>query len=281
MLDPRTHACRPDLADISLSSAVTAARYVEPRLKQCVQGVVPLFKSPALDAPLVSQIRYGEFVDVFEERTDGWAWVQNRSDRYVGYIRSTEVFSEQIAMLSSRVSALWTYLYAAPDIKTPPVDELTLGSYVSLGERAGRFWELTNGGFLFADHVTTSTAITTPDYVFTAGRLLHIPYLWGGRTPRGIDCSGLVQLALDIAGFDCPRDSDQQREAFGQPIDRHWRDLAMQRGDLVFFPGHVGIMAGTDHLLHASGHHMQVVVEPLINAVEARGNDFTAVGRPR
>ncbi len=120
----------------------------------------------------------------------------------------------------------------------------------------------------------------TPDYVFTAGRLLNVPYLWGGRTPKGIDCSGLVQLALEMAGIDCPRDSDQQREAFGKPLACHWRDVEWKRGDLVFFSGHVGIMTGTEQLIHASGHHMLVTAEPLIEAVNARGIEVEAAGRP-
>jgi len=110
--------------------------------------------------------------------------------------------------------------------------------------------------------------------------MLHTPYLWGGRTPRGIDCSGLVQLSLEMAGIECPRDSDQQREAFGKPLPYHWRDMPWRRGDLVFFEGHVGIMTGVDSLIHASAFHMEVTVEPLIDAVFGRGTDIIAMGRP-
>jgi cell wall-associated NlpC family hydrolase len=108
--------------------------------------------------------------------------------------------------------------------------------------------------------------------------MLHVPYLWGGRTPQGLDCSGLVQLALDIAGIDCPRDSDMQREAFGQPLPCHWRDRIWKRGDLVFFQGHVGLMTGATHIIHASAHDMQVVVEPLFDLV-MRGHDILAAGQ--
>jgi len=279
-LDPRINAFRPDLADISLSNTVKADRYVEPVMRQSLIGVSPLLAAPDDNARQVSQIRYGEFLDVFEEREDGYVWVQNRTDRYVGYLSPPHALSEEIADLSTRINVLRTFLYPEPDIKSPPVDELTLGSHVAVSGQEKDFFRLASGGYVVARHVAAAEAALTPDYVFTAGRLLNTPYLWGGRTPRGIDCSGLVQLSLEMAGIECPRDSDQQRDTFGKPLSRHWRDMAWKRGDLVFFAGHVGIMTGPAHIIHASGHHMQVTVEPLANAVLDRGNDITAAGSP-
>jgi cell wall-associated NlpC family hydrolase len=272
-LDPRLNAFRPDLADLTLRDAIKADKYVEPMLRQCLRGVVPMLESPDLDARQTSQVRYGEFMDVFEMREDGFIWAQNRSDRYVGYVPIGDALGDSIAMLSNRVTALRTFIYPEPDVKAPPVDELTLGSFVSIIGKTDMFVELTNGGYVFAKHVMASEFADTPDYVFTAGRMLHTPYLWGGRTPRGIDCSGLVQLALEMAGIDVPRDSDQQFEALGKPLDTHWRDRAWQRGDIVFFRGsqlicnHVGIMTGTDHMINANGDSMDVTVEPLADIV--------------
>lgn len=280
--DPRTHAYRPDLADIALANTIKAERYKEPVLRQCIRGVVPMLAAPTLDAKQVSQIRYGEFLDVFEIREDGFAWVQNRLDRYVGYIPSQENLSEEIADLSNRVHVLKTFVYPEPDFKAPPVDMLTLGSCVSPIAQNGAFKELAGGGFVFAKHIAPTQEVLAPDYVFTAGRLLNVPYLWGGRTPEGIDCSGLVQLALELAGIDVPRDADQQCEVIGLPLESHWRDVSWKRGDIVFMPSHVGIMTGPDQIIHASGHphHMFVTVEPLADAVMARGGEVTAVGRP-
>jgi len=283
-LDPRVNAYRPDLADASLRGAIDAERYAEPVPRQCIRGVVPLLAAPDANARQVSEIRYGEFLDVFElpeEGKRGFAWVQNRSDRYVGYLPYVDALSEQIADLSSRISALRTFVYEEPDIKAPLLDELTLGSYVRLGPAEGKFRKLASGGYVIAAHTAPAGEILAEDYIFTAGRMLNISYLWGGRTPRGIDCSGLVQLALEIAGIECPRDSDQQREAFGKPLPRHWRDMPWKRGDIVFLePNHVGFMTGTEHLLHASGHHMVVTVEPLIDAIFNGGMDIVAAGRP-
>lgn len=278
-LDPRINAFRPDLADLTLRASVAAADYAEPVLRQCVRGLLPLLAEPHVDAKQVSQIRYGEFLDVFETRKDGFAWVQNRRDRYVGYIPANDAFSDEIGDLSQRVSALSTFVYPEPSIKAPPMDELTLGSFVRFVGQEGDFKQLPNGGFVFAKHIVAADAIETPDYVFTAGRMINVPYLWGGRTPKGLDCSGLVQLALDLAGIEAPRDSDQQREAFGQALPDHWRDMAWKRGDIVFFPGHVGFMTNTSDLIHASAYDMKVVVEPLYDVV-MRGNEVIAMGRP-
>lgn len=281
-LDPRLHAYRPDLADSSLRDAVIAARYVEPVIRQCVKGVVPLMAGPEPGARQVSEIRYGEFLDVFELPQDaktGLAWVQNRNDRYVGYLKDLEALSEKIADLSSRISALRTFVYPEPDVRSHPVDELTLGSYVRLGAEEARFRKIVSGGYVFSAHTAPANSILAADYIFTAGRMLHVPYLWGGRTPRGIDCSGLVQLVLDIAGFECPRDSDMQQEAFGKPLPVHWRDMPWYRGDVVFFPGHVGIMTGPDNIIHANAHSMSVNVEPLFDVV-MRGAEIIASGRP-
>ncbi len=278
-LDPRTNAFRPDLADVALRPFVEAKKFVEPTLHQCVRGVVPLWSEPRPDAPRVSEIRYGEFLDVFEIRKDGIAWVQNRNDRYVGYIQAKGALNQTIAAMMNRISALTTYVYAAPDLKAPVLDRLTLGSFVSLDGEAGDFYPLATGGFVFKKHVAPTDEVQCPDYVFTAGQLLNVPYLWGGRTPLGVDCSGLVQLALDVAGIDAPRDSDQQRELFGFPLPAHWRDVPWKRGDLVFFENHVGIMTGPDHMIHADPFSMRVTVEPLAHVV-SRGHRIVAAGRP-
>lgn len=277
-LDPRTNAFRPDLADVSLRAFVKADKFVEPTLYQCVRGVVPLWAAPDQEKR-VSEIRYGEFVDVLEIREDGLAWVQARNDRMVGYMDAEGTLSQTIAAMMNRVSVLSTFVYAAPDIRSPVLDRLTLGSFVSLDGESGDFYPLASGGYVFRKHIAPSDEVSCRDYVFTAGQLLNVPYLWGGRTSLGIDCSGLIQLALDLAGIDAPRDSDQQRELFGHPLPCHWRDVVWKRGDLVFFDKHVGLMTGHDHLIHADTFSMQVTVEPLTQAV-ARGRAIMAAGRP-
>lgn len=278
-LDPRVNAFRPDLADLSLKAFVPAEAYVEPAIHQCVRGLVSVFKEPNDTAARITELRYGEFVDVFEEREDGYTWLQNRNDRYVGYIRDQDALNVSIAALMNRICVLSTFVYAEPDFKSRVLDRLTLGSFVSLDGEAGDFYPLASGGFVFKKHVVPTDEAQSQDYVTTAGQLLGVPYLWGGRSPLGIDCSALVQLSLDMAGIDCPRDSDQQRELFGHPLPCHWRDIVWKRGDLVFFKGHVGIMTGADHIIHATAYSMQVMVEPLRDLV-GRGYEIIAAGRP-
>ena len=280
-LDPRVNAFREDLAHRALSGLVAAATYADPVLRQCVRGVVPLLARPEPDAPQVSQIRYGEFLDVLEWRTDGFAWVQNRTDSYVGYLPMPEdSLSEHIATLSERISVLRTFIYAEPHIKATPLDEITLGSFVQTVARQGKFVELVSGGYVFAAHVVPSEDFIQKDYVFTAGRFLNVPYLWGGRSARGIDCSGLVQVALEMAGIDAPRDGDMLRDLF---CSREPTNLS--RCDLVAMTDpsndpHIGFMTRDDHLIHANANtHMAVVAEPLADLL-ARGYRLVAAGRP-
>lgn len=280
-LDPRVNAFRPDLADLSLKPFVDATAFIEPSIYQCVRGVVPLYEAPSATSRRISEIRYGEFLDVFEQRPDGFAWVQSRTDRFVGYIPSEGALNEAIAALMNRVSVLHTFVYAEPDAHAAILDRLTLGSYLSLDGVAGDFYPLTSGGFVFQSHVAPSDEVECADYVFTAGQLMHTPYLAGGRTPLGVDKSGLIQFALDLSGYETPRGLDQQRELLGLPLPCHWRDIVWNRGDLVFFqkPEHVGIMTCRDHIIHADDSRMMVTVEPLEELV-ARGLQIVAAGRP-
>ncbi|MGE4351208.1 MAG: NlpC/P60 family protein [Bdellovibrionales bacterium] len=280
-LDPRFNAYRPDLADISLKAFVKADRYTASTFHQCVRGVVPVYEKPDVKSHRLTEVRYGDFMDVFEEREDGFAWVQSRVDRFVGYIRSEGTINEAIAALMNRVSALQTFVYAEPDRNAAVLDRLTLGSYVSLDGESGDFYPLASGGYIFKKHVAPTDEVFCADYVFTAGQLLSTPYLQGGRTPLGVDAAGLLFFALDLAGIETPRDLAQQRETFGLPLPCHWRDVIWTRGDLVFFgsPFHAGIMTCHDHIIHADPERMIVTVQPLEQLVR-RGHQLIAAGRP-
>ncbi|MFA6279275.1 MAG: NlpC/P60 family protein [Bdellovibrionales bacterium] len=280
-LDPTINAFRPDLADASLRAYVQAESYVEPALRQCVRGIIPLLQAPDPDAPRISEIRYGEFLDVFEERKDGFAWVQNRNDRMVGYIQKDGVLSESIAALMNRINVLHTFVHAKPDPRSPILDRLTLGSYVSLAGEEGEFYPLASGGYVFKGHVVPTDEVFCADFVFTAGQLLGRPFLAGGRTPLGIDAEGLVQLALDLGGIDAPRTNAQLKALFGHPLPCHWRDIVWKRGDLVFFENaaHVGLMTSPDHIITADPLVRQVTVEPLENLTD-RGYRIVAAGHP-
>jgi cell wall-associated NlpC family hydrolase len=225
---------------------------------------------PRPDAPLDTELLRGEAVDVFEETAEGWSWVQNRADGYVGYV-SSEALGAVDPAPGHRVVVLRTFVYPGPDVKLPATAWLSLGSAIELGDevetRGTRFRLLAGGaGAVVAADVAPLDAPPEPDFVAVAERFAETPYLWGGRTSLGLDCSALVQLALMAAGLSCPRDTDMQEATLGRPV-AGGADGALERGDLVFWKGHVGILRDAGRLLHASGHHMRVVTEPLTAAI--------------
>jgi len=285
-LDVRANAYRPDLADSRLQGQVEASRFVEGALRRIAVGSTPIRRAPRPDAMIDSEALRGERVRVFEETAEGWAWIQAETDSYVGFVASDALGPVDPAP-THRVTALRTFVYPAADMKFPPVAALSLGSRLWLGQaaetRGTRFlWLADFSGAVVARHVAALEEAAEPDFVAVAERFLETPYLWGGRTSLGLDCSALVQLSLAAAGLPVPRDTDQQEQAVGSPVDGNIAGT-LRRGDLVFWKGHVGILRDPDTLLHASGFHMAVVSEPLKDALaryEKAGSLVTAVRRP-
>ncbi len=279
-LDRRLHAYRPDLADAALEGRVEARRFVSPRQMRVAGCVVPLKRAPSPSAALDSQLLFGEKVNVFEER-DGWAWVQNRTDDYVGYVPASAL-DEIPDPATHRLTVLSSYLYPKPDLKSPTRQRITLGARLAvLGQQAG-YSQVAGGGWVYSRHLAV-LAEYEPDYVATALLFLGAPYLWGGRESAGLDCSALVQLALDRAGIPCPRDSDQQEACLGEgQTEAGARPL--RRGDLVYFPGHVAIALDETQVLNANAHAMLVSIEPIADLVarvetESGGTGITSVRR--
>jgi cell wall-associated NlpC family hydrolase len=260
--DPRRHAYRADLAAESLRGLVEAPRYAKGESRQVGAPSLPLRREPRFDATLDTEALQGEIVTLYDE-SEGWAWVQLGRDGYVGYVPS-EGLTRDIAASTHRVSVLRTYVYPEPDGKTPPLALLSLNARITGSNAEGRFLPLAGGGYLFADHAAPIGKVE-PDFVAVAEAFLGTPYLWGGRTSIGLDCSGLVQLALEAAGQSAPRDADMQAEELGRAIP--WRpSTKLRRGDLVFWEGHVGIMVSGQDFLHANAFHMAVEVEPFTAA---------------
>jgi len=269
-LDPRRNAFRSDLAALSLRGQVIATRYAAGTVRQVTRPAVPLRREPNPALGLETEALYGEMLKVFDE-TEGWAWVQLQRDRYVGYLPSSALAGD-VMPPSHRVKALGTFIYPAADIKTPPVMHLPLNAEVRVAEWGERFCHLERGGFVITRHLAERDRFER-DFVDVAERLIGSPYLWGGRTRIGIDCSGLVQMSLEAAGISAPRDTDMQAAELGEAIPVPDDLESLQRGDLVFWKGHVGIMADGVMLVHANAHHMAVAVETLPEAVARIGKE--------
>ena len=273
--DPRITPARGDLAAVHLNGKVDAPRFVEGEARIVIDTSAPLRRAPRHDAALDTEALYGERVIVYDIDGEGWAWGQIESDGYVGYLPANALVHPG-AKPTHAVRAPRTFLYHEPDIKAPPVMPLSFGSFVTVRKSEKEF-SFTERGAIFSKHFAPVTE-HEPDIVATAQKFLGTPYLWGGKTSLGLDCSALVQLSLSAAGMKCPRDSDMQEKALGDPIPLE----KLQRGDLVFWKGHVAIAFDPETLIHANAFHMAVAVEPLANAVEriaALGTRVSSVKR--
>ncbi len=263
--DRRVTPIRPDLADERLRGAVNATRYSAGALRRLTAPSAPLRKNPSPDAAIDTEALMGEAVRVYDEH-EGWAWGQLVADGYVGYLPSEALGGPDPAP-THRVQALRTFVYPGPSLKLPPAGHLSLGATAAVSSSEGDYVRLGTGGFVFAHHLD-EVGSHENDFVAVAERLVGTPYLWGGKTSLGLDCSGLIQLSLAAAGLAAPRDSDMQEKALGQPVEMKTDLSGLRRGDLVFWKGHAGVMLDPERLLHANGHHMTTVIEPLREAEE-------------
>lgn len=260
-LDPRIHAFRPDVADLALAGQVFATHYARPETRRCVRPSAMIWPAAAEEGTAISQILYGEEFSVVDVG-DCWAWGYSRHDHYVGYV-AADCLAPLPAPAPTHIVAIpLALVFAEPDIKSPLRERLPVAARISARETSPQGFIRSELGWLHPRHVRPVDE-KTEDFVEIAERLLGLPYLWGGRGGGGIDCSGLVQIALSFAGVYAPRDSDQQRDGLGRQIPAD----TLRRGDLVCFPGHIGIMADSARIIHANGASMQVVLEPLADVV--------------
>ncbi len=278
-LDPRRNAFRPDLAAKSLDGIVRAERYVAGEPGFVVRATVPLRKLPDPVRGFETEALFGENLTIFED-ANGWSWVQLAADGYVGYVPSDAIRRGSLRP-THRVQSLGTFLYGVPDIKSPPSMHLPLNTLLAAHGGDERFIELETGGFVYARH-TAPIERFARDFVEIAERFIWTPYLWGGRTRIGIDCSGLVQTSLLAAGIPAPRDSDMQQAELGDHVLVPNDLEGLERGDLIFWKGHVGIMIDGVFMVHANAAHMLTAVEPLPEAsvrIAKSGSQIVAVKR--
>lgn len=272
--DKRTTPIRGDLADIKLAGKLFAPHYAIPMIRSCVVPSAMMHEQADGDSTGISELIYGEDFAVLDV-AGIWAWGYTVHDDYLGYVALDALAERPIAR--HYVTTSGALLLAAPDIKSQTKLRLHMGAKLVCGARSscGDFLEC-DGGYVAAAHVAEFGAVPG-DPASLAEKLIGTPYLWGGRSGDAIDCSGLVQLVFGMKGIALPRDTDMQQDVVGRALQENEQ---LQRNDLVYFPGHVGIMADSETLIHATAHHMQTVSEPLADVAArfagADGGPITA-----
>jgi cell wall-associated NlpC family hydrolase len=279
MDDPRLTPARPDLAAKYLEGKIEAGRFVVGEEFEIAEALAPLREGPSADASLLTQALMGERVTIYDRNNEGWAWGQLNSDGYVGWLPD-RALTKPAAVPTHKITAIRTFAFPGPSIKLPPVDTLLMGSLITVSREDGPFAVTREGWYLPRTHVG-SIGRNAEDFVAVAEMFAGTPYLWGGKSSLGIDCSGLVQVSLNSAGTGCPRDSDMQQDSLGRALDPA-ETRKLQRGDLIFWKGHVAIVRDAETTIHANAHHMATVVEntrEAIARIKAAGSDVTAIKR--
>jgi len=272
-LDPRLHAFREDLADSALRGTVMALRYTEGRPARVAVGLAPVQRAPDLEAPLDTFFHYGEAVRVFD-KSGGYAWCESRRDSYVGYVDAAALDDSEPPSPTHYVATLGAYRYAEADLRSAVIDFLPRHAPVTVAQagfecRGTRYVWLEDGGFMPVGCLSEAPP-RSADLAAAAMRYLGCPYLWGGRSFLGIDCSGLVQEAFRDLGQTVPRDTDMQREAIGTAIDI--AEIGnLRRNDLIYIPGHVMVAGGEGNVIHASGGDMSVCRDDLAELIRQWG----------
>jgi cell wall-associated NlpC family hydrolase len=269
--DPRVTPARGDLAASHLRNSVRAERYADGEALMVGVPLTPLRTAAGEQASLGSQLLFGEEFIAYDT-SNGWSWGQATRDAYVGYVRRDALRALGPAP-RHRIGVLRALVFPEPDLKRPVIGALALNTRVAIARAVGEFFEVESLGWVPKRHVAPEHQVSR-DMVGIAEKFVGVPYLWGGRTQEGLDCSGLVQTAFEAAGRIVPRDTDLIAGALSREVEP-----PLQRGDLIFWRGHVGIMVDSSTLIHANAFHMAVAIEPLNDVIARQDACNEAVAR--
>jgi cell wall-associated NlpC family hydrolase len=277
-LDPRLNAIRADLADMRLYGKLDTRKFVEGAEGLVCQPVADLKETADKNSTTQHQLLMGEEVLIFETSQE-FCWVQSKRDGYMGYANAHTIerpgAGPAPASATHIVSAPVTFCYPYAELRSPPDWSLSMGSRVTINAyetlRGTRYGMLAGGGAIIEKHLRECDDHDN-DFVKICELMLHTPYLWGGSSGFGIDCSALVQLSMRMCGREILRDTDMQAATLGEEIDPGKELQGLRRGDLIFWRGHVAICWGDihkiPHIIHASGHTMDVAIEPMQDAID-------------
>lgn len=279
MDDPRLTPARPEVAAKYLEGKVEAKRFVAGEEFEITDSLAPLRCAPSVDAELATQALKGERATIYDRNSEGWAWGQLSNDGYVGWLPD-RALAKPSDPPTHKITALRTFAFLGPSIKLPPTETLVMGAMVTVLREQGSFAITREGWYVPRQHVG-SLGSREADFVAVAEQFVGTPYLWGGKSSFGIDCSGLVQVSLNAAGIGCPRDSDMQEAGLGRELNRA-ESKKLRRGDLMFWKGHVAIVRDADTIVHANAHHMTTVIENLRDAmsrIKIAGSEIISIKR--
>jgi len=279
MGDPRLTPARGDLAAKHLEGKVEATRFVAGEEFEISDALAPLRRAPSSDAEMMTQALKGERAMIYDRNGEGWAWGQLNNDSYVGWLPD-QALAKPASPPTHKVTALRTFAFGGPSIKMPPAEMLVMGSLLTVLREEGAFAVTREGWYLPRQHLGPIDRHVS-DFVTVAETFAGTPYLWGGKSSLGVDCSGLVQVSLNAAGSACPRDSDMQQEQLGKALDPR-ETKKLKRGDLIFWKGHVAIARDAETIVHANAYDMATTIERTRDAIariKASGSEVTAIKR--
>jgi len=263
-MDKRLTPAREDIAAAHLRDKVSSRSFVEGARLRTAVGATGIRRAPGAQSPLDTELLFGETFTVYERR-EGWVWGQSGRDDYVGYV-SAQDLRPGVEPPTHSVGVLRTYLFPEPDLKRPPTDILSLNAKLRVAEEVagngGPYARLETGGYVVARHLRKAGEAAA-DFAGAAEMFLGAPYLWGGKTSIGLDCSGLVQMAAEACGITCPRDADMQEAALGEALNNPEDLSQVRRGDLIFWKGHVGIAVDPARMIHANATAMATSIDTI------------------